>query len=213
LFVTGLSISEVSHTIPWQIGIAANFIFLAGFTGLIAGVVLEGLRWKKRPHYYSPSKPRIKRPKGVTVLGILNILGGMISYGGIQLLFQGSKITSHTLNMVRQMELGYFHQLLPRNFEYIFSVVLIAVGITLFIIGCGTLKGKAWAWKPLVISYIISIPLSIYETKDLSIFSLATTIFSLVLNSVIIYYLYRPHVKAYFGIMANPPFHEGKSAV
>ncbi|HEV2192383.1 MAG TPA: hypothetical protein VGR54_02055 [Nitrosopumilaceae archaeon] len=205
LFVSGLTMFE-TH-LP-QIRTAGAFIFLAGLIGLIVGGVQEGIRSKNRPYYYSPSKPRIKRPRGVTALGILYIIGGIISYTGIQLLFQGSQITSHSINMGKQMELAYFRQLLPTNLENVFGVALIAVGVTLFIIGCGTLKGKAWAWKPLIISNIISIPLTIYNTKDLSIFELAMTIFFLVLYSAIIYYLYRPHVRAYFGRIGNQPFHQ-----
>lgn len=198
LFVSGLTMFE-TH-LP-QIRTVGAFIFLAGLIGLIVGGVQEGIRSKNRPHYYSPSKPRVKRPTGLTALGILYIIGGIVSYAGIQLLFQGSQITNRTLNAARQIELAYFHQPLPTNLENIFSMALIAVGVTLFIIGCGTLKGKPWAWKPLTISNIISIPLTIYQTKDLSIFGLAMTIFFLVLYSVIIYYLYRPHVRAYFGFL------------
>jgi len=209
LFLTGIAFDH-TDTLLKTVG---AIMILVGLIGLIVSGVQEGRRWIKQPHYYSPSKPRTKRPKGVTVLGIFSLVGCILCYGGIQLLFQGSHITNRNFSVTRQIELNYFHQFLPTNLENVFSVVLIAIGAVLFFIGYGTLKGKTWAWKPLVMSYIVSMPLTIYETKDLSMFALATTVFSLVLNLVIIYYLYRPHVRAYFGSVTNQSFHGEKSAV
>lgn len=209
LFLTGIVLDHTDILLK-KVGVIIVFV---GLIGLIVSGVQEGRRWIKQPRYYSPSKPRTKRPKGVTVLGIFGIIEGMFCYEGVQLLFQGSQITNHSLGVARQIELDYFHQFLPTNLENVFGVVLIVVGITLFLIGYGTLKGKTWAWKPLVISYVISMPLAICGTKDLSIFVLTTTVFSLVFDLVIIYYLYRSHVRTYFGIVTNQPFHGEKSAV
>ena len=57
------------------------------------------------------------------------------------------------------------------------------------------LKGIVWAWILTVVLSIISIVLNAI--------SLATGnlggIVSIIISGIILYYLYRPHVKAYFG--------------
>ena len=74
--------------------------------------------------------------------------------------------------------------------------ILIAIGIVSFVVAYGLLKGKSWAWTLTLILSIISIVVGAI--------SIATTgnvfnIISIIISGIIIYYLYRPHVKAYFG--------------
>jgi uncharacterized membrane protein (DUF2068 family) len=73
--------------------------------------------------------------------------------------------------------------------------VLIAIGLAHFVVSYGLLKGKGWAWSiALIVSYIgvvIGI-ISIIGGNFLSIVHL-------IIDIVIIWYLYRPDVKAYFG--------------
>jgi hypothetical protein len=99
--------------------------------------------------------------------------------------------------------------------------VMIAIGIVPFIVAYGLLKGMRWAWTVTIVLSIISIVLSVITTiatvqallwLGLGIILLpAETIDSspqpppfgaiaiIIISGVIIYYLYRPNVKAYFG--------------
>lgn len=101
--------------------------------------------------------------------------------------------------------------------------VMIAIGIVSFIVAYGLLKGMGWAWTVTVVLSIISIVLSVITTiatvqallwLGLGIILILPPaapmdpspppppfggIASIIISGIIIYYLYRPHVKAYFG--------------
>ena len=74
----------------------------------------------------------------------------------------------------------------------------------------GLWKGKGWAWIISIIVLFIGIAVDIISVSITSTGILSNTgsnllgdnasgIVSLAINAFIIYYLYRPHVKAYFG--------------
>ena len=75
------------------------------------------------------------------------------------------------------------------------GVILIILGILSFVVAYGLLKGMGWAWTLTLVLSIISIVLNAI--------SIATGnfggIISIIISAIIVYYLYRPHVKAFFG--------------
>ena len=77
--------------------------------------------------------------------------------------------------------------------------ILIAIGILSFVFAYGLLKGRRWAWILTVILSIISIVLAAITIAAGSI----PSIISIIISGLILYYLYRPHVKAYFGKAVN----------
>ena len=81
--------------------------------------------------------------------------------------------------------------------------VIIALGIASFIVAYGLLKGMGWAWIVTVILSIISIALNAISIATGNIGGIV----SIIISGIILYYLYRPHVKAYFGkgISRSPP--------
>jgi hypothetical protein len=75
------------------------------------------------------------------------------------------------------------------------GIVLIAIGIASLVMAYGLWKGKSWAWTITlilsgigIISGIISIARGQYGA-----------VIEIIIHAVIIYYLYRPNVKAFFG--------------
>jgi hypothetical protein len=92
------------------------------------------------------------------------------------------------------------------GFSIAIGIVLIAIAIVSFVVAYGLLKGKGWAWTVTLILSIISIvfnAISIAATAGANLGG----IISIIISAVIIYYLYRPHVKAYFGkgVSPSPP--------
>ena len=77
--------------------------------------------------------------------------------------------------------------------------VLIAIGIASFIVAYGLLKGLGWAWTVTIILEIISIVLNAISIATGNIGGIV----SIIISGIILYYLYRPHVKAYFGKAAR----------
>ncbi len=73
--------------------------------------------------------------------------------------------------------------------------ILIAIGVLSFMVAYGLLKGKSWAWTLTVVLSIISIVLNVISIATGNV----TSIVSVIISGIILYYLYRPHVKAYFG--------------
>lgn len=139
-----------------------------------------------------PAKPR---PTGVTIIAILNIISGIIMLiAGIALIAVGALLPSA---FEQGMDSGMMG--VPAGIAGAFGIamggVVIALGIFSFIVAFGMLKGAGWAWMLTVVLSIISIALNAI--------SLATANFggvvSIILSAIVLYYLYRPHVKAYFG--------------
>jgi hypothetical protein len=76
-----------------------------------------------------------------------------------------------------------------------FGIGLLAISIASFVVAYGLLKGLGWAWTVTVVLSIISIVFNVISVATGNI----AAIISIIISGIILYYLYRPHVKAYFG--------------
>ena len=112
------------------------------------------------------------RPFGVTLIAILAVLGGLGS------LFSGFAI----LAVIPILGL-------------IFGGLLIIIGLAYFAVAYGLWKGLNWAWT---ITLIVSALGIIVGLASLVVGNIGA-IFHVIVNGIVIYYLYRPNVKAYFG--------------
>jgi hypothetical protein len=92
------------------------------------------------------------------------------------------------------------------------GAIVLAVGIGYLVVSYGLLKGKGWAWIVTVILTIIAIAVQIVSGITASMFDasfiddtnsfvtgIIAQIVGIAINGVILYYLYRPNVKAFFG--------------
>jgi predicted membrane protein len=89
----------------------------------------------------------------------------------------------------------------------------LAIGIGYIVMSYGLLKGKGWGWTITIILIIIGIVIQIVSTSVITTSSVENTknvisgivgsitfpLIGIAINIVILYYLCRPHVKAYFG--------------
>ncbi len=123
-----------------------------------------------------------KRPLGVTIVAILMIINGIILIaGGIGGVSVGAVMGIPLIGAA--------------------SGVLVALGIAALIVAWGLIKGKGWAWIVTVILSIISIIMSIIAIAGGNF----GAVINLVISGVIVYYMYRPEVKAYFGRTSISP--------
>ncbi len=76
-----------------------------------------------------------------------------------------------------------------------FGIGLLAIAFASFVVAYGLLKGLGWAWTVTAILSIISI---VFNAISIATGNIAAII-GIIISGIIIYYLYRPHVKAYFG--------------
>jgi drug/metabolite transporter (DMT)-like permease len=135
-----------------------------------------------------------KRPTGVTVIAILIIIGGILlllaGVGGVAV---GSLLIPEITGLV----------------FVIIGAILLAIGIGYLIVSYGLLKGKGWAWTITVVLLFIGIVINVASivfgsfviNMDIATFLTANigSIAGIIISVIILYYLYRPHVKSYFG--------------
>jgi len=92
------------------------------------------------------------------------------------------------------------------------GAIVLAVGVGYLIVSYGLLKGKGWAWIITVILTIIAIAVQIISGITASMFNssfiddtnsfvtgIIAQIVGIAIDGVILYYLYRPNVKTFFG--------------
>jgi uncharacterized membrane protein (DUF2068 family) len=77
--------------------------------------------------------------------------------------------------------------------------VLIAIGIVYLVVSWGLLKGRGWAWSVTVIVSYIQIVTSILAIAGGNFFAVG----NLLIAIAIVYFLYRPQSKAFFGKRPN----------
>jgi uncharacterized membrane protein (DUF2068 family) len=78
---------------------------------------------------------------------------------------------------------------------FLVSVILIPLGIANLVVAYGLWKGKRWAWTITLVLSFIGIALGLASIATGTIIA----IWPVIINAIVIYYLYRPNVKAFFG--------------
>lgn len=128
------------------------------------------------------------RPLGVTILAVLAGISGIFSLmGGITLMALGPAISSAMMQQGAPGMSGFFGGMMA-----ILGVVLLLMGILNLVVAWGYWTGQEWAWVLGVILGIIGVIMGIIQITQ-------GGIIGLVINAVILYYLFQPHVKEYFG--------------
>ncbi len=126
-----------------------------------------------------------QRPLGITILAVLEIIGGILALiGGIILVAASSMLESMISGMVP------FYGVFTGLFAVIGGIVII-VAIIAFLLGYGLWNGSGWAW-------IVQLVFSALGAVT-SLASLPSGIVGLIIDGLIIWYLFRPNVKAFFG--------------
>ncbi|MCK5625956.1 zinc ribbon domain-containing protein [Candidatus Bathyarchaeota archaeon] len=124
-----------------------------------------------------------ERPTGVAILSVLQALGGLASLAGGILGLIGAAFLG-----------GFYPQGVPgfvSGFVGVVGVILIILAIVNFVVVYGFWTGQGWSWTIGIVVAGISIITSLA--------SLPSSLFSLLINGAIIYYLTRPYVKKFFG--------------
>ncbi len=151
-----------------------------------------------------------KRPTGVTIVGVLDLIGGIFSiFGGLTLSALGAFMIGFPgvfeLPPGQSGNLGGL-DISPELYGTIFlafGVFLVGLGIAFIFAAYGTFKGKEWAWYFNVVLAWISIAtnagsLVLLDPQD-SAGEIIGGAIPIAIDAVILYYLYRPRVKAFFG--------------
>ncbi len=146
-----------------------------------------------------------ERPVGITPIGLLDITGDSIFLiAGIVLFIAIPAIANNPKDYgIESSSLAF--KLLASSFGYVIAGSLAALGIANTGASIGLLLGKQWAWNLTVVLAFISVATDItaailYANTS----SLLAAIVGCILDGVILYYLYRPNVREYFGKITHP---------
>jgi hypothetical protein len=119
-----------------------------------------------------------QRPMGVTILAVLAIIGGILELLGGLLSLVGGGVTA-TEDAATGGGLAMI------------GVFIAILGALNLIFGFGALALKPWAWK-------FGVGLQIFAILA-GLVQLPNSIVGIVINGLILYYLFRPNVKRIFG--------------
>ena len=120
-----------------------------------------------------------KLPRGILIITILTIISGLL---------------------LVMMSIYAFNLLLPLGGVYLMGpAFLLILGVASLLTAYGLYMRKSWSWKLLLVlsgfgaaGYL----LNVVNGQFISIFGV-------LYNAIIIYYMYRPHVRRYYGIRSK----------
>lgn len=148
----------------------------------------------------------MSRPVGVTIIGVLMAIAGIVMIiAGISAMALAPLIPMATES--QDLAMGISSTMLG-GIAIASGAIMLAIGIASLVIAYGLFKGRPWAWTAAVVLSIIGIVMSVVSIVTGNFGSIV----SLIINGVIIYYLYRPHVKAYFGKAVSAPASDAAAA-
>ena len=124
------------------------------------------------------------RPTGVAILAILDIIGGIIALLVGGLLAVGSSALT-----------AFYGTFIFAGFLAVIGGIVAVVGILAVLVGWGLWSGKGWAWTLAFVLAILGIVGGLISVA----FGGFTSVVGLLIDVLIVWYLLRPHVKAYFG--------------
>jgi len=152
------------------------------------------------------------RPIGVTIIAILAIIDGIVLLTGgilavtiVPLISSGLNGALSDITVTNQQgQQVNVHSTSMNGIVATVAIVAgsiaIVLGIVWFVLAWGLLTGKGWAWIITLILAIVSVIFSIVGIVSGG----APSIISLIINGIILYYMYRPNVKSYFGRVKIP---------
>ena len=146
------------------------------------------------------------RPLGITIIAILTIIDGIaylasgIAAVTVAPFLFGVDINNNNSNVPpvtgtsTSGSVAIPDTLLVRM-SVVTGVAILTLGIALFVMAYGLLKGKGWAWTVTVVLCCIGIALGLVSVVNRHL----DCIFNILINAFIFYYIYRPYVKSFFG--------------
>lgn len=175
-------------------------------------------------YYYLAQK--VNRPIGVTIIAILTIIIGIIAiFGGISLVAFGAFLSVTPIGLTNNNNGATTtedssSQLIVQVFGVaaaIAGAILLAIGVGYIVMSYGLIKRKSWAWTWTIILVLVGIVIQILSSVKGPVFNtsfvgtndtnvanslisgIVGSVIGIAISIIILWYLYRPSVKTYFG--------------
>jgi len=148
---------------------------------------------------------KMKRPRGVTILSILWVIGGLYN------LYVGGSAVIYDVSLLKQLSGApkWFRFAVP--VEIVLSLIAFIFGIVQMYVVYGLWTGKSWAHRPALVIPIFGVIMSVlimifYMTCPSELFWLlgisipsevGALLAYLVVTAIVLVYLNKPHVKEY----------------
>lgn len=148
-----------------------------------------------------------ERPDGITVIAILMVIGGIfLITGGISLIGLGTFLSMASEDIIQSNDISTdLTQLATLGMiPSVIGAILLILGIAYLIVSYGLLKGRGWAWVITIIVTIIGLIIQIISAIIVGsitssvLYGLVSHIVGIFISGVIIYYMFRPNVKAFY---------------
>jgi len=131
------------------------------------------------------------RPLGITLLAVLHILQAILLFlGGVALIALGAFIRRGLFGPPR----------LLHGVVSLIGIVAVVIGLLYLGLAWGLWTGKGWAW---ILSLVLAV-LGLIVYLIALVRGRLVTIVLLILDAIIVYYLFRPNVRAFFGEQKTP---------
>lgn len=140
------------------------------------------------------------RPRGATIAAAVNIVIGIAGlFFGIGFIAQDAllhPLVESAINGLPRQNLSAEQASIP-GFGIALGAAFLPLAVVSFVVASGLLKGRRWAWTAALVLSIIS--MAWYAFTVAIIPSNGGRMLGVITGAVIIYFLYRSHVKAYLG--------------
>jgi lysylphosphatidylglycerol synthetase-like protein (DUF2156 family) len=136
--------------------------------------------------------PPAGRPTGATVITVIEgILGVLFLLVGLFVGFIGGTLGSLAGANGEAAAGGVL-----AGVGIVFGVIVIAIGVLYLLIAYGVWKARGWAW---MLGMVVSIIVLVFAVLGLGNGVSASTIVSIALPAIVVYFLWTPEVKRYLG--------------
>ena len=137
------------------------------------------------------------RPRGVTIAATVNIIVGVAGlFFAIGFIAQDAVLHPFIGQDLPRRNLSADQASTP-GFGIALGAAFVPLAIVSFIVASGLLKGRRWAWTATLVLSLISMVWYAFTVAIVP--SNGGRTLGVIIGAVTIYYLYRPHVKAYLG--------------
>jgi hypothetical protein len=162
---------------------------------------------RNRHTHNSKIRMQKSRPEAIMIVFILAIINGIILLVvGILALYSVPSIITSEIDTISNLTDA--NELNPEtrsllvstilNVVYVVAIISVTLGLAWFGLAWGLFTNEIWAWLITVILSIITLVFSIFSIVTI------VNITTLIISGVVLYYMYRPHVKSYFGRVSIP---------